>query len=205
MILQKGQGKVPFCFYLEARLRNRSDPFASIILKKLSVYRSAKLFMYISDNIVSKRNTNSNKCPLNNHMKMVLIFCLVVMGIVSCNVSEAQNSKLRLAWVTINQIDYNDEKLVGEAEDGLLDMGFDKQVSLAEQCRYYKKTVKILSDAGVQNGSEISINFDPVYEQVTFHRINIIRDGHTINKLLLSRFKTIQQEKELYVTLMMVG
>lgn len=119
----------------------------------------------------------------------------------SYNVSAAQNSKLSIgkepAWVTNNPLDYNNERLAGEAEDGLLDMGFEKQVSLADQCRYCKKTVKILSDAGVQNGSEISVNFDPVYEQLIFHSIHIIRDGHIINKLQLSRFKTIQQEKEL--------
>ncbi|MGH2649362.1 MAG: DUF3857 domain-containing transglutaminase family protein, partial [Ginsengibacter sp.] len=74
---------------------------------------------------------------------------------------------------------------------------FEEQVSLSEQCSYYKKTTKILSDAGVQNGSEISVNFDPVYEQLTFHNIHIIRNGQSLNKLRLSNFKTIQQEKEL--------
>ena len=134
-------------------------------------------------------------------MKLVLLFFLSIIGIVSFNVSEAQNSKPKIgkepAWITINKIDYNDEKLAGEAEDGLLDMGFEKQVSLADQCRYCKKTIKILSDAGVQNGSEISVNFDPVYEQLTLHDIHIIRDGRIINKLHLSKFKTIQQEKQL--------
>ena len=139
--------------------------------------------------------------PLNNCMKLLLLFPLFSILVLSYNDSDAQNSKLRTqkepAWITINQIDYNNGKLESEAEDGLLVLRFEKQVSIGDQCRYYKKTTRILSDAGVQNGSEISINFDPVYEQLTFHDIHIIRNGQTINKLQLSRFKIIQQEKEL--------
>jgi hypothetical protein len=112
----------------------------------------------------------------------------------------AQNVKLKYekepSWVTINNID-NSNLLEEEAEDGYLDMGFEKQVSLIEKARYYKKTIKIVSDAGVQNSSEISVNFDPAYEQLIFHSIRIIRDGKSMNKLQPSHFKTIQQEKEL--------
>ena len=134
-------------------------------------------------------------------MKRFLLSFLFTILVLLYNESSAQNSKLRSgkepAWITINQIDYHNEKLAGEAENGVLDMGFEKQVSLVDRCCYYKKTIKILSDAGVQNGSEISLNFDPVYEQLTFYNIHIIRNGQTINKLQLSKFRTIQQEKEL--------
>lgn len=127
-----------------------------------------------------------------------LLFPLLL--IISLN-SEAQHSKLSTAnapaWVTVNEIDYNNQKLESEAEDGLLNLRIERQVSLRNQSRYYKRTIKILSEAGVQNGSEISVNFDPVYEQLTFNSVLIIRDGKQINKLQLAKFKTIQQEKEL--------
>ncbi|MEO6843568.1 MAG: DUF3857 domain-containing protein, partial [Ginsengibacter sp.] len=123
-----------------------------------------------------------------------LLFPLLL--IISLN-SEAQHSKLSTAnapaWVTVNEIDYNNQKLESEAEDGLLNLRIERQVSLRNQSRYYKRTIKILSEAGVQNGSEISVNFDPVYEQLTFNSVLIIRDGKKIDKLQLSKFKTIQQ------------
>ncbi|MEO6454432.1 MAG: DUF3857 domain-containing protein [Ginsengibacter sp.] len=101
------------------------------------------------------------------------------------------------AWVTVNNTDYNNKGLEVDAEDGYLDIGYEKQVSLIQQASYYKKTIKILSEAGVQNGSEISVTFDPAFEQLIFHSIRIIRDGKSLNKLELANFKTIQQEKEL--------
>jgi len=134
-------------------------------------------------------------------MKRILSSLLVFIQISFCLQLAAQNSKLRSEkepeWVTITNTNYDNKKLQGDAEDGYFDLGFEKQVSLIQHSRYYKKTIKILSDAGVQNSSEISVNFDPDYEQLIFHNIRIIREGHSINKLKLSKFKIIQQEKEL--------
>ena len=134
-------------------------------------------------------------------MKQFLPFLLLIFQFL-CNTDvDAQNSKLRYEkepeWVTINNIDYSNKSLEAESEDGYLDIGFEKQISLLQQARYYKKTIKILSEAGVQNSSEISVNFDPAYQKLIFHSIRIIRDGESLNKLRLSNFKIIQQEKEL--------
>ena len=141
-------------------------------------------------------------------MRQLLLFLLITLQLFY-NEVDAQSSKLRYEkepdWITLNKIDYSNNSMEGEAEDGYLDLGFEKQVSLLQQARYYKKTTKILSEAGVQNNSEISVNFDPSYEQLIFHSLRIIRDGKSLNKLQLSNFKTIQQEKELAIdTCMMV-
>jgi len=134
-------------------------------------------------------------------MKQLLAFLLIAFLLLPCTKTNGQNSKLRSSeepsWITNNTIDYNNTKLEEDAEDGYMDLRFEKQVSLSQQSRFYKKTLKILSEAGVQNSSEISVNFDPAYEQLTFHVIRIIRDGKSLNKLQLSNFKIIQQEKEL--------
>ena len=100
-------------------------------------------------------------------------------------------------WVTINQYNYSDTRLDHEAEDGYFNIEYEEQVSLAQQTVFYKRAIKILTEAGIQNSSEISVSFDPSYEQLTFHSIKIIRGNETINQLNLSKIKTIQQEKEL--------
>lgn len=127
------------------------------------------------------------------------LFLLVFVG--SSFYSAAQSSKLTIAkvpsWVTSLVPDYNNRKLEADAEDGYFDLAFEKQVSLIAHARYYKKVIKILSDAGVQNSSEISINFDPGYEHLILHSIHIIRGGVSIDKLQLSKFKVIQQERDL--------
>jgi len=101
------------------------------------------------------------------------------------------------SWITVNNIDYNNNRLNNEVEDGYLDLAFEKQVSLEEKSKYIKIALKILSNAGVQNASKITIDFDPAYQKLIFHSIRIIRNSSIIDKLQLSKIKTIQQEKDL--------
>jgi len=100
-------------------------------------------------------------------------------------------------WITITKVDYSKTNLDGEAEDGYSDLNYEKQVSLQHQAVYYKKVFHILSEAGVQNQSQISVDFEPSYQNLFFHSIKIIRGDQVIDQLKLSNIKTIQQEKDL--------
>jgi len=101
------------------------------------------------------------------------------------------------AWVAINKLDYTNTKLDHEAEDGYVDVAFEKQVNVQQQATYIKHSYRIISEAGVQNRSQISVDFDPSYQKLVFHTIQIIRNGQTINRLDLSKIKTIQPESGL--------
>ena len=133
-------------------------------------------------------------------MKLISVAMAALSLLSVCNIS-AQNVKPRASaepgWITKIPLDYKSTSLDAEAEDGYIDLDYEKQVSLKEQCIYVRRSVRIISEAGVQNGSQISIDFDPSYEHLVFHTIRILRDGKAINKLDLSRIKTIQQEKDL--------
>lgn len=133
---------------------------------------------------------------------MKLLFrALLIISLLPVTLSFAQNNKPRVekepAWVTIHTPAYTDTKLDQEAEGGYVDLILDKQVSVGRQSTYYKRALRIISESGVQNASEVSVGFDPSYSQLIFHSINIIRGGEKINKLQLSKIKTIQQESEL--------
>ena len=101
------------------------------------------------------------------------------------------------AWITKRNIDYSNTSLDKEAQDGYIEMDFENQVYLAEQSEYFRRSKKILSQAGVQNGSEISVSFNPSFQQLIFHSIHILRSGAILDKLKLSNIKIVQQEKEL--------
>ncbi|MFT3704066.1 MAG: DUF3857 domain-containing protein [Agriterribacter sp.] len=101
------------------------------------------------------------------------------------------------SWVSVNKYDYNVAALEHEAEDGYLDLVYERQISINEQSTFARKTIKILTESGIQNASEVSVNFDPQYQTLTFHTIQVIRDNRIINKLDLSKIKTIQQEEDL--------
>jgi transglutaminase-like putative cysteine protease len=125
----------------------------------------------------------------------------ILLLIFSFSLLHAQNKGVKTGaepvWITKNPVPYTMNSLDDEADDGYVDLVYEKQVSLVQPASFYKKAIKIISEAGVQNSSEVSISFDPSYQELCFHSIRIIRGSQTISKLQLSRIKTIQQETEL--------
>ncbi len=73
----------------------------------------------------------------------------------------------------------------------------EHQVQVEKQANYHHFIREIVSDEGIQNGSEISISFDPTYERLDFHEITVWRDGKPQNRLKVSAFKVLADEKEL--------
>jgi len=73
----------------------------------------------------------------------------------------------------------------------------EEQVHVEKQADYVHIIRQIVSDAGVQNGSEISISFDPSYQKLELHQITVWRDNKPQDRLLVNAFKLIADEKEL--------
>ena len=128
-----------------------------------------------------------------------LLFTFQVLFIIAPVFSQSPRPSVAKepAWVTNNNVDYNKTSLDKDATDGYIDISIEMQVSLADQTEYFRSSKKIISQAGVQNGSQLSISFDPSYQQLIFHTVRIIRKGETINKLQLAKIKTLHQEEEL--------
>jgi hypothetical protein len=100
------------------------------------------------------------------------------------------------AWVTQHELDLSHRSLDRYAESGYVDQAYEKQVNLSQQATYNRIAIRILSDAGVQNQSEVSMEFDPSFQKLAIHHIVIRRDGKVINQLNLGKIKVIQQETE---------
>lgn len=131
-------------------------------------------------------------------MKPLLIF--IVFAVLSPHIIFSQrNVSVASApsWVTMKQPDFSNSSLDKKAEDGYMEVDIEKQVNLATQTEYSHRTKKILSEAGVQSTSQISVSFDPAYQHLVFHTLNIIRNGVKQNKLALSKIKTIHEEEDL--------
>ena len=134
-------------------------------------------------------------------MKLHLTFLFVIQILFYSNSLFSQSGKPSISkepsWISQNIIDYSRTSLDKYAADGYIDISCEKQISLADKREYVRHSKKIISQAGVQNASEISVSFDPSYEQLIFHSIHIIRNGEILNRLQLSKIKTVHQEKEL--------
>jgi len=72
----------------------------------------------------------------------------------------------------------------------------DEQENVAEQEKYIHYAYKILTSAGVQQMSDLSIDFDPAYEKLIFHVVAIHRDGKIISQLS-NNIRTIQREQSM--------
>ena len=84
-----------------------------------------------------------------------------------------------------------------DAKQGFDVLLSEDQFSVEDQARYTHLVYRITSALGVQNGSNVTVTYDPEYESIDFHRLCIVRDGQVIDRLDLSKIKCIQQEKDL--------
>ncbi|HEY0058281.1 MAG TPA: DUF3857 domain-containing transglutaminase family protein, partial [Flavisolibacter sp.] len=128
------------------------------------------------------------------------LFLFLLCSLVCLN-GTAQTGKVKMsgtpAWVVSRSVDYAFDKGIDEAEDGYLDLSYEKQVSVARRTIFTKKVLKILTEPGLENASEISVSFDPSFQQLVFHTIRILRGKQSLDRLNLPRIKVIQQESEL--------
>lgn len=75
----------------------------------------------------------------------------------------------------------------------------DKQVLLSDGgVSTYVRQVRVLRQpSGVEQGSQVQIEFDPSYQKLVLHQLAIWRDGKRIDKLAMKAFKVLQRETQL--------
>jgi transglutaminase-like putative cysteine protease len=85
------------------------------------------------------------------------------------------------------------------AESGLRYLLDDRQARVTDQgTQYYFHLVEqVASAAAVEQVAQLQLDFEPSYQSLVIHHINIIRAGQTINALHPAEIKIIQKEDEL--------
>lgn len=84
-----------------------------------------------------------------------------------------------------------------EVSDGYYESFMETQQHVELEAVYYHEIREIVSNEGVQNGSQIAVSFDPSYERLEFHRVVVRRKGRETNQLNPSKFKIVQNEEEM--------
>ncbi len=86
-----------------------------------------------------------------------------------------------------------------QAENGLRYLLVDRQVRVAaaRNEHYYQFIEQVSSTADLERVSQLRLDFEPSYQSLVIHHINILRGGATINVLRPAEIKVIQQEDEL--------
>ena len=109
---------------------------------------------------------------------------LSILLVIAAFVTHAQkvNTSPTPAWLVPYTPDLTKKPNAKNISDGyyLLLLEEQRQVELKSNYQHFIR--QIISEAGIQNGSEISVDYDPQYEKLTFHKIVIHRDGKEIKQ-----------------------
>ncbi|RYF24367.1 MAG: DUF3857 domain-containing protein [Flavobacteriales bacterium] len=98
----------------------------------------------------------------------------------------------------IEKISIKDDKpSLKNVQDGYYLLLYEQQNNIETKEQYEHVIRDIVSDNGVQNGSQISVTYDPSYQKLFFHKVTVWRNNKAINKLNVNGFKIIQNETEL--------
>jgi hypothetical protein len=132
------------------------------------------------------------------HRILLITALLMCYFAVSTN---AQQKNFSIApepsWLVPYEPDLKQEPDARDISNGYYLLLFEEQQHV-EKAGVYRHVIRqIVSEAGIQNGAEVTVNYDPVYEKLRFHKILIRRNGKVINQLQASRFKILQQEDDL--------
>lgn len=73
----------------------------------------------------------------------------------------------------------------------------DRQINVQQAQNYWRSIRRILNASGVQNGSRVTIMFDPSYASLQLHRIEIRRKEKVLNRLAPEKVRILQREDEL--------
>ena len=100
------------------------------------------------------------------------------------------------AWISQPAVFGKKPNLRG-VRDGYFLSLIDEQTHIEKKQNYTRIIREIVSEAGIQNASEISVDFDPSYESLNFHEVTVWRDNKPLNRLKLNAFKVIAKEEDL--------
>lgn len=71
------------------------------------------------------------------------------------------------------------------------------QEHLEEETLYSAMATEILTPAGAEDYSQISVDFQPTYQTLTWHALEVVRDGEIQDRLPAAEFEVIRREKGL--------
>jgi transglutaminase-like putative cysteine protease len=79
---------------------------------------------------------------------------------------------------------------------GIYDMLDDHQVRAGDktESQYYRTVRKVLSPSGVQNASELSLDFDPSFQRLVIHEVALVRGAKRIDALDADDIRVLEKE-----------
>lgn len=134
--------------------------------------------------------------------KVIRIFCFLFFiypGLVSAkDFPDTFSIAPEPGWVKLQSLIFADVIEAENISGGVNYLLADEQVSvLSGYSRYSRYVSKITNSEGVQSNSTINLEYNPEFQKIIIHRINIIRDDENINKLHEASVNILRREKQM--------
>lgn len=71
------------------------------------------------------------------------------------------------------------------------------RVGVQGQVQYQHLAMRAVNESGVEDVAHISVSFDPTYQALTLHKVQVYRNGKLIPKLRGATIRVLEREKEL--------
>jgi len=133
----------------------------------------------------------------------VLWSCWLVVGMaLQCGVAQARPGSYATgavpAWVVPVSVTAADAETIAP-RGNVAYVLHDQQVRVEARgsVHYTHSALRALDGRGVEQVAHVSVNFDPSYQRLTFHTLNVIRGGKVLGRLTNTRIQVLQRETEL--------
>lgn len=116
----------------------------------------------------------------------LIVVCLITFF------SHANHVKVTKTPTWVNEVQLRSDSITSKG-GGYQYLMIDYQENIPLQSSYYHNIVSVLNSEGIQEKSDLHFSFDPAYQTLTVHKLQVIRDGVIIDKIDLP-IEVIQQE-----------
>lgn len=132
---------------------------------------------------------------------LISVFCLFVTNTYAQQQIEPGSYVESLpAWVVERQVEVTSVISKSEISEGIYYRLLDKQINVKKNgdVSHYNRYVQTLTNqTALENSSQLNLDYDPSYQILKLHSLDIIRDGLRISRLNSARYSLLQREKEL--------
>lgn len=142
-------------------------------------------------------------CLVSVSVRFATSACLW-LGLLALNVSAqgiAGTPKIERpgSWITINEVDFAAAAPRDQISQGLYYLLSDTQIRIGSNTRetYIRLAMRVVNERGLAPAAQIEMRFDPSFQTLAIHAIDVVRDGKRIAKLKLGDVKLLRREKEL--------
>ncbi|TDO20976.1 DUF3857 domain-containing protein [Pedobacter duraquae] len=136
---------------------------------------------------------------LKKFNRSLLLLCVVLFLINASALAQGKNFSISTtlpSWIV--PVDPSAPQPKGsDISDGWYISYLERQQHAELKQTYVHVIRHLVSSSGVQNGSEVTVTYDPSFQKLVFHQLRVWRDGKATDRLKEADFKVIQNEKDL--------